>query len=134
MTEQERTQGCGTDVLVSFAESLQVNTGLLTVATLCGGLSGILAAVLLYVFCLKHLLLTREVSRNFSFITSHLDIPSLIVTIMCHQGYNARRLLEPDDGDNNQSARVNNRKDAQIGTTNDKVLLLFFYDYEVNTS
>lgn len=84
MTEQELTQGCGTDVLVSFAESLQVYTGLLTVATLCGGLSGILAAVLFYVFCLKHLLLTREVSKSFSFITSHLDIPSLVVMIMCH--------------------------------------------------
>ncbi|XP_070759048.1 evC complex member EVC [Enoplosus armatus] len=98
MTEQELMAECGTDVLVSFAESLRVNTGLLTVATVCGGLSGILAAALLYVFCLKPLLLTR-------------------------QGYNARRLLEPDDGelDNNQSDCVSNsRKEAPSGTHNDK--------------
>ncbi|KAG8007500.1 Ellis-van Creveld syndrome protein-like protein [Nibea albiflora] len=101
MAEQELIAGCGTDVLVSFAESLHIYTGLLTVATVCGGLSGILAAALLYVFCLKPLLLTR-------------------------QGYNARRLLEPDDGelDNNQSDCVSNsRKEATSGTTNDKVLL-----------
>ncbi|KAM9362382.1 evC complex member EVC [Symphorus nematophorus] len=98
MTEKEVIPGCGTDVLVSFAESLHIYTGLLTVATVCGGLSGILAAALLYVFCLKPLLLTR-------------------------QGYNARRLLEPDDGelDNNQSDCVSNsRKEAPSGTTNDK--------------
>ncbi|XP_078104190.1 evC complex member EVC [Sander vitreus] len=94
MTEQCLLAGCRTDVLVSFSESLHIYTGLLTVATVCGGLSGILAVALLYVFCLKPLLLTR-------------------------QGYNARRLLEPD---NNQSDRVSNgRKEAPIsGTTNDK--------------
>lgn len=59
----EQIAGCATDVLVSFPESLHVYTGLLTVATVCGGLSGILAAVLLYVFCLKPLLLTRQVSK-----------------------------------------------------------------------
>lgn len=53
---------CATDVLVSFPESLHLYTGLLTVTTVCGGLSGILAAALLYVFCLKPLLLTRQVS------------------------------------------------------------------------
>ncbi|XP_070702526.1 evC complex member EVC [Pempheris klunzingeri] len=98
MAEQELIAGCSTDVLVSFVESLHIYTGLLTVSTVCGGLSGILAAALLYVFCLKPLLLTR-------------------------QGYNARRLLEPDDGelDNNQSDCVSNcRKEAQSGTTNDK--------------
>lgn len=63
MTEQELISGCGTDVLVSFAESLHIYTGLLTVATVCGGLSGILAAALLYFFCLKPLLLTRQVSK-----------------------------------------------------------------------
>lgn len=63
MTEQELMSGCGTDVLVSFAESLRIYTGLLTVATVCGGLSGILAAALLYFFCLKPLLLTRQVSK-----------------------------------------------------------------------
>lgn len=64
MTEQEPIAGCDTDVLVSFAESLRIYTGLLTVATVCGGLFGILAAVLSYVFCLKPLLLTRQVSKN----------------------------------------------------------------------
>ncbi|XP_044204715.1 ellis-van Creveld syndrome protein [Thunnus albacares] len=101
MTEQELIADCGTDVLVCFAESLHIYTGLLTVATVCGGLSGILAAALLYVFCLKPLLLTR-------------------------QGYNARRLLDPDDGelDNNQSDCVSNsRKEAPSGTANDKGLL-----------
>ncbi|XP_054473422.1 evC complex member EVC [Anoplopoma fimbria] len=98
MAEQDLVAGCGTDVLVSFSESLHVYTGLLTVATVCGGLSGIIAAALLYVFCLKPLLLTR-------------------------QGYNARRLLEPDDGelDNNQSDCVSNsRKEAPSGTAKDK--------------
>ncbi|XP_073324485.1 evC complex member EVC [Pagrus major] len=98
MAEQDPIAGCSTDVLVSFVESLHIYTGLLTVATVCGGLSGILAAALLYVFCLKPLLLTR-------------------------QGYNARRLLEPDDGevDNNQSDCVSNsRKEAPSVPTNDK--------------
>lgn len=54
---------CGTDMSVSFTESLHIYTGLLTVATVCGGLSGILAAAFLYVYCLKHLLLTRQVSK-----------------------------------------------------------------------
>lgn len=89
---------CSMTVLVSFAESLHIYTGLLTVATVCGGLSGILAAALLYVFCLKPLLLTR-------------------------QGHNARRLLEPDDGEleNNQSDCISNsRKEAPSGTTKEK--------------
>uniref|UniRef100_A0A8C2WPI2 Ellis-van Creveld syndrome protein n=1 Tax=Cyclopterus lumpus TaxID=8103 RepID=A0A8C2WPI2_CYCLU len=89
---------CATDVPVSFAESLRVYAGLLTVAAGCGGLSGIAAAALLYVFCLKPMLLTR-------------------------QGHNARRLLEPDDGelDHKQSDRVSNsRKEAASGTANDK--------------
>ncbi|XP_034022936.1 ellis-van Creveld syndrome protein isoform X2 [Thalassophryne amazonica] len=96
MAERELTAGCSTDVSVSFAESLHVYPGLLTVATVCGALSGILAAALLYVFCLKPLLLTT-------------------------QGYNARRLFEPDDGgfDNNQSDN-NSRKEAPSGTANDK--------------
>uniref|UniRef100_A0A672HVQ5 EvC ciliary complex subunit 1 n=1 Tax=Salarias fasciatus TaxID=181472 RepID=A0A672HVQ5_SALFA len=89
---------CGTDVLVSFAESLHVYSGLLTAATVCGGLTGILAAALLYIFCLKPLLLTR-------------------------QGYNARKLLEPEDGelDNNHSDCVSSsRKEAPSGTNHDK--------------
>lgn len=64
MTEQELIPDCTTDVLVSFPESLHVYTGLLTVSTVCGGLSGILAAALLYVFCLKPILLTRQVSYH----------------------------------------------------------------------
>ncbi|XP_041837161.1 ellis-van Creveld syndrome protein [Melanotaenia boesemani] len=98
MTAGEVAAECSTDVLVSFAESLHIYSGLLTVATVCGGLLGILAAALLFLFCLKPLLLTR-------------------------QGYNARRLLEPDDGevDNNRSDCVSNsRKEAPSGTTNDK--------------
>ncbi|XP_056242391.1 evC complex member EVC [Seriola aureovittata] len=98
MAGQEQMPECDVDVPVIFAESLYVYTELLTGATVCGGLSGLLAAALLYVFCLKPLLLTR-------------------------QGYNARRLLEPDDGelDNNQSDCVSNsRKEAASGTTNEK--------------
>ncbi|XP_040888926.1 ellis-van Creveld syndrome protein [Toxotes jaculatrix] len=98
MAGQELIAECGVDVMVTFAESLYIYTELLSVATVCGGLSGILAAALLYVFCLKPLLLTR-------------------------QGYNARRLLEPDEGelDNNQSDCVSNsRKEAASGTTNEK--------------
>ncbi|XP_071350381.1 evC complex member EVC [Trachinotus anak] len=98
MAGQEPLPGCGVDVPVVFAESLYVHTELFAVAAVCGGLSGLLAAALLYVFCLKPLLLTR-------------------------QGHNARRLLEPDDGelDNNQSDCVSNsRKEAASGTTNEK--------------
>ncbi|KAK2862378.1 hypothetical protein Q5P01_001911 [Channa striata] len=89
---------CASDVLVSFPESLHTYTGLLTLATVCGGLSGIVTAALLYVFCLKPLLLTR-------------------------QGYNARRLLDPDDGelDHNQSDCVSSsRKEAPTGIASDK--------------
>ncbi|XP_013865106.1 ellis-van Creveld syndrome protein isoform X2 [Austrofundulus limnaeus] len=99
MTTAEVAADCGTDVLVSFAESLRVSTGLLTVAAVCGGLTGMLAASLLYLFCLKPLLLTR-------------------------QCYNARRLLESDVGnlDDNQSDGVNSsRKDASSGTTDGKL-------------
>ncbi|XP_061544806.1 evC complex member EVC-like isoform X1 [Phycodurus eques] len=98
MSEQDLVVECSTDVLVNFVESLHVYTGLLTVATVCGGLSGILAGALLYVFCLKTLILTR-------------------------QGHTARRLLEPDDGEveNNASDHAsNNRKEAPPATTNCK--------------
>ncbi|XP_024125412.1 ellis-van Creveld syndrome protein isoform X2 [Oryzias melastigma] len=93
MTVGERAAECDADVLVSFGESLQVYAGLLTVATVCGGLCGVLAASLLYVLCVKPLLLTK-------------------------QGYNARRLLEPDDGelDHNPS----DTKEAASLTNNDK--------------
>lgn len=63
MTTAEVSPECSTDVLVSVAESLHVYPGLLTAAAVCGGLSGILAAALLYVFCMKPLLLTRQVSQ-----------------------------------------------------------------------
>uniref|UniRef100_A0A3B3YC35 Uncharacterized protein n=1 Tax=Poecilia mexicana TaxID=48701 RepID=A0A3B3YC35_9TELE len=98
MPTAEVSPECSTDVLVSVAESLHVYPGLLTAAAVCGGLSGILAAALLYVFCMKPLLLTRQV-------------------------YNARRLLEPDIGniDYNQSDCVSNReKEAPGGSANDK--------------
>ncbi|GLD69990.1 ellis-van Creveld syndrome protein, partial [Lates japonicus] len=98
MAEQELIAECGVDVMVFFAESSYIYTELLTVATVCGGLSGMIAAAFLYVYCLKPLLLTR-------------------------QGYNARRLLEPDEGEleNNQSDCVSNsRKEAASGTTNEK--------------
>lgn len=55
-------QDCFSDVLVNFSESLHIFTGLLTVSTVCGGFSGIIAAALMYVFCLKPILLTRQVS------------------------------------------------------------------------
>ncbi|XP_068598903.1 evC complex member EVC [Brachionichthys hirsutus] len=98
MAAQELMSDCGSDVLVTSPESLHVYTGLLTAATACGGLSGILAGALLYVFCLKPLLLTR-------------------------QSYTTRRLLEPDHGEthNNQSdCASNNRREATSGTNNDK--------------
>uniref|UniRef100_A0A1A7X325 Ellis van Creveld syndrome n=2 Tax=Iconisemion striatum TaxID=60296 RepID=A0A1A7X325_9TELE len=94
----EMAVDCSADVLVNFAGSLYVSVGLITVISVCGGLSGILAAALLYVFCMKPLLLTR-------------------------QGYNARRLLEPDVGnmEDNQSDGISNRKKASSGTTDDKM-------------
>uniref|UniRef100_A0A4W6C0P0 EvC ciliary complex subunit 1 n=1 Tax=Lates calcarifer TaxID=8187 RepID=A0A4W6C0P0_LATCA len=60
MAEQELIAECGVDVMVFFAESSYIYTELLTVATVCGGLSGMIAAAFLYVYCLKPLLLTRQ--------------------------------------------------------------------------
>lgn len=74
--------GCSSDVLVSFAESLHIYTGLLTVATVCGGLTGIVAAALLYAFCLKPLLLTRQVS-NYSIAHSSDYLQRIISVLMC---------------------------------------------------
>uniref|UniRef100_A0A8C7V5Y8 EvC ciliary complex subunit 1 n=1 Tax=Oncorhynchus mykiss TaxID=8022 RepID=A0A8C7V5Y8_ONCMY len=93
-----RHPDCSNDVLVHFAESLHIFTGLLTVATVCGFFSGIIAAAVLYVFCLKPMLLTR-------------------------QGYDARRLFDGDDQDreNNHSDCVSNsKKGVQSATTNEK--------------
>ncbi|XP_077386908.1 evC complex member EVC [Festucalex cinctus] len=98
MPQQDLVAECSTDVLVNYVESLHVYTGLLTVATVCGGLSGILAAALLYVFCLRTLIFTR-------------------------QGHNARRLLESDDGEvenNTTDSASKNRKEATPATANDK--------------
>lgn len=64
MAVAEWAAECDADVLVSFGESLQVYAGLLTVATVCGGLCGALAASLLYVFCVKPLVLTKQVSTG----------------------------------------------------------------------
>lgn len=72
MTTAEVAANCGTDVLVSFAEFLRVSTGLLTVAAVCGGLTGIFAASLLYLFCMKPLLLTRQVSTSLNTSFSQL--------------------------------------------------------------
>uniref|UniRef100_A0A8C5CA64 Ellis-van Creveld syndrome protein n=1 Tax=Gadus morhua TaxID=8049 RepID=A0A8C5CA64_GADMO len=90
MTNQNAVAECAIDVLVTFPESVQIFTGLLTALTVSGGLLGIVTAALLYVFCLKPMLLTR-------------------------QGNNARRLLEPaeENVDNHQSDHIsNNRKDV----------------------
>ncbi|XP_051931742.1 evC complex member EVC isoform X2 [Hippocampus zosterae] len=98
MSDQDLVVKCSANVLVNYVESLHVYTGLLTVATVCGGLSGILAAALLYVFCLKTLIFTR-------------------------QGNNARRLLESHDGEleNNTSDHArNDRKEAPPATASDK--------------
>lgn len=124
---------CGTDVLVSFTESLHIYTGLLSVATVCGGLSGILAAVLLYVYCLKHLLLTRQVSKSpkGSFETRRIPAPGVFIPISSSQGYNARRLLDPDDGavdNHNRGVRVSDsRKEAPNGN-DEKVFILRLLD------
>ncbi|KAJ7999660.1 hypothetical protein DPEC_G00196710 [Dallia pectoralis] len=72
MNDRDVTMECSSDVSVQFEESLRVFTGLLTVATVCGGVSGIIAAAILYVFCLKSMLLSRK-------------------------GYDARRLFEGED-------------------------------------
>ncbi|XP_067092544.1 evC complex member EVC isoform X1 [Osmerus mordax] len=98
MTEPESYAECPSDVLVYFSESLHIFTGLLTVATVCGGFLGIVAAALLYVFCLKPILITG-------------------------QSYDARRLFETDDlaCDNNQSECVSTGKiGIQSGTISDK--------------
>lgn len=64
MTGKEATAGCDADATVIFAESVYVNIELLSVATVCGALTGALAAALLYVFCLKPLLINRQVRNN----------------------------------------------------------------------
>ncbi|XP_010879089.2 ellis-van Creveld syndrome protein isoform X1 [Esox lucius] len=110
MNDQEIITECSNDVFVHFAESLHIFTGLLTVSTVCGGFSGIIAAALLYVFCLKPMLLSRK-------------------------GYDARRLFEVDDLEREnhpsdcvsnskkgvQSDYVNNsKKGVQSATANEK--------------
>ncbi|MEQ2260849.1 hypothetical protein XENORESO_002219 [Xenotaenia resolanae] len=97
MPVAEVSSECSTDVLVSVAESLHVYPGLLTLAAVSGGLSGVLAVAVLYVFCMKPLLLTRQV-------------------------YDARRLLEPDVGnmDNQSDCVSNSKKEAPSGSANDK--------------
>ncbi|KAM9813847.1 evC complex member EVC [Neosynchiropus ocellatus] len=89
MSGPEAVPGCGSDVALHFPESSRVYPALLTVASACGALSGVLLAFLLYGFCLKPLLLTK-------------------------QGNDARRLLEPDDGevDNNPSDGASRGKTA----------------------
>lgn len=108
---------CSTDVLVSFPKSLRIYSGLMTVSTVCGGLAGILAAALLYFFCLKPLLFTRQVSGVLAPPPPCLRCSYLVCFhTPSHQGYIARRLLEPDDHpliENNQSDGVSeSRKEA----------------------
>lgn len=130
MTAQELIAGCSTDVLVVFAESLHIYTGLLTVATLCGVLSGVLSAALLYVFCLKPLLLTRQVSKSHATSVSPPHNRTSYSVVICHysdtllphqivKGHNARRLLEPHDGE--LDVNSSSRKEAPTATANDKV-------------
>lgn len=119
---------CGTDVSVTFPESLHIYPGLITAAAVCGVLSAIFVAVLLYVFCLKPILLTRQV-RHFS--STHffkiylicLENKRVSSCILALQGYNARRLLEPDDGevDNNNHHVSSSRKEVPSATASDKV-------------
>lgn len=84
MSDRELIAGCASDVLVSFAESLHIYTGLLTVATVCGGLSGIVAAALLYVFLLKPLLLTRQVSKCNSSLPRRSKSSSLFYSLIVY--------------------------------------------------
>ncbi|XP_028809051.1 ellis-van Creveld syndrome protein-like isoform X2 [Denticeps clupeoides] len=71
---------CASDVALRVAESLQLFTGLLTVAVAFGVFFGIVTATLLYVFCLKPCLQTRK-----------------------FQGYDPRRLFDMEDGDRDGS-------------------------------
>lgn len=127
MSNREPITECGTDVLVSFTESLHIYSGLLTVATVCGGLSGLLAAALLYIYCLKHLLLTRQVSESHkAWIPSRSSNVWCVYPLASWQGHNARRLLDPDDGavDNNPSDCVSNSRKEPASGTDDKVVML----------
>lgn len=74
MSEQDILTECGTDLLVSFPESLHIYTGLLTVATVCGVLTGIFTGALLYNFCLKPLILTRQVSETEQFTITRISL------------------------------------------------------------
>ncbi|XP_053723594.1 evC complex member EVC isoform X3 [Synchiropus splendidus] len=98
MSDPDVLPGCGNDVALHFQESSQIYPALLTVATACGALSGVLVAFLLYGFCLKPLILTK-------------------------QGNDARRLLEPDDGEveNNHSDSASDGKtDTASAANNDE--------------
>lgn len=100
MQDHETVSECTSDVLVNFAESLHIFTGLLTVATVFGGLAGIIATAVLYKYCFKPMVLSR-------------------------QGYCARRLFEASgmEAENNQCDSVRNcKREVQSGTTlaNDK--------------
>uniref|UniRef100_A0A8C6SLY5 Uncharacterized protein n=1 Tax=Neogobius melanostomus TaxID=47308 RepID=A0A8C6SLY5_9GOBI len=85
MSEGEDGWECGSDVsrLVQ-GEQLQVYPGLLALSSVCGVVSGLLTAALLLRFCVRPFILTR-------------------------QGYNIRRLLEPEEAalENSPNGRVN---------------------------
>lgn len=78
---------------------------------------------------------SKQITPSLSLITFHY-IQSLAVysRVSFIQGYNARRLLEPDDGelDNNQSDCVSNsRKEAPNVPTNDKVLFSLTFKMQI---
>ncbi|KAJ8390248.1 hypothetical protein AAFF_G00108170 [Aldrovandia affinis] len=91
MPDVESFSECSSDVVIEFAESIQLFPGLLAVAIVFGVFFGIVAAALLYVFFLKPALLTRK-----------------------FQGYDTRKLFETDDLDkeDNQSDSVSVGKKA----------------------
>lgn len=70
---------------------------------------------------------SKQLTQGFDLNTFYWRIPASDAFISSFwQGYNARRLLDPDDGvvDNNQSVCVsNNRKEAPTGT-DEKVFIL----------
>lgn len=75
MSEGDAGRECGSDVFLPVqGELLQADPGLLALSSVCGVFTGLLTAALLLHFCIKPLILTR-------------------------QGYNIRRLLEPQNAD-----------------------------------
>ncbi|KAJ8382128.1 hypothetical protein SKAU_G00029060 [Synaphobranchus kaupii] len=95
MPDVDSISECSNDVVIEVAESIQLFPGLLAVAIVFGLFFGIIAAALLYVFFLKPVLLNRK-----------------------FQGYDARKLFETDDldQDDNKSDCVSVGKKAGPST------------------